>query len=193
MSSPHVTSGHLPFTSLLYLCHSGLLRTADGVSRSRLGVQSGVSRRGDDQIVTVPLVPLETAPESMPVPTSSSSPAATAAGGSGPDRVAVTGQVGQTSLRVWGSRPWGLLVGLVVRRGALWEDCILHTLVWESRKGLFSGRCLQICWRTHNIEVSVTNSFFFLSWKPSPLIHIWSPASNMVIFINWTSATNDVQ
>ncbi|KAM7382952.1 hypothetical protein PAMP_002645 [Pampus punctatissimus] len=77
-----------------------LLRTADGVSRSRLGVQSGVSRHGDDQIVTIPLVPLETAPESMPVPTSSSSPAATAAGGSGPDRATVTGQVGQTSLRV---------------------------------------------------------------------------------------------
>ncbi|CAK6958995.1 hypothetical protein L3Q82_012992%2C partial [Scomber scombrus] len=82
---------------------SGLLRTADGVSRSRLGVQSGVSRHGDDQIVTVPLVPLETAPESMPVPTSSSSPAATAAGGSGPDRAAVTGQVGQISLRVTAS------------------------------------------------------------------------------------------
>ncbi|KAG7216453.1 hypothetical protein INR49_001939 [Caranx melampygus] len=70
----------------------GPLRTADGVSRSRLGVQSGVSRCGDDQIVTVPLVPLETAPESTPVPTSSSSPAATAAGGSGPDRVAGGGQ-----------------------------------------------------------------------------------------------------
>ena len=52
--------------SLLRLRHWGLLGTADGVSRSRLGVQSGVSRRGDDQIVTVPLVPLETAPESMP-------------------------------------------------------------------------------------------------------------------------------
>lgn len=57
-------------------------------------MQSGVSRRGDDQIVTVPLVPLETAPESMPVPTSSSSPAATAAGGSGPGRVATTGPTG---------------------------------------------------------------------------------------------------
>lgn len=57
-------------------------------------MQSGVSRRGDDQIVTVPLVPLETAPESMSVPTSSSSPAATAAGGSGPDRVAQRGPSG---------------------------------------------------------------------------------------------------
>lgn len=60
------TSGHESPVSLLRLRHSGLLGTADGVSRSRLGVQSGVSRRGDDQIVTVPLVPLETAPESMP-------------------------------------------------------------------------------------------------------------------------------
>lgn len=65
-SSESVTSGHESPVSLLRLRHSGLLGTADGVSRSRLGVQSGVSRRGDDQIVTVPLVPLETAPESMP-------------------------------------------------------------------------------------------------------------------------------
>lgn len=97
---PHVTSGRMPSVSPRCLCHPGLLGTADGVSRSRLGVQSGVSRCGDDQIVTVPLVPLETAPESPPVPTSSSSPAATAAGGSGPDRLADVGQVGQTSPRV---------------------------------------------------------------------------------------------
>lgn len=62
------------------------------------GVQSGVSCCGDDQIVTVPPVPLETAPESVPVPTSSSSPTATAAGSSGPNTIADIGQVGQTSL-----------------------------------------------------------------------------------------------
>lgn len=128
----------MPFTGLLYLCHSGLLRTADGVSRSRLGVQSGVSRRGDDQIVTVPLVPLETAPESVPVPTSSSSPAATAAGGSGPDRVANMGQVGQTSLRVSRQSTVRPVVVVVVGRGALWEDCVLHTQGVEKV-------CLQIC------------------------------------------------
>lgn len=101
-----VMSGHALSSSLLYLCHSGLLRTADGVSRSRLGVQSGVSRCRDDQFVTVPLVPLETAPELTPVPTSSSSPAATAAGGSGLGCMAGGGQVGQTSLSVVeGSRP----------------------------------------------------------------------------------------
>lgn len=87
-------------------------------------MQSGVSRRGDDQIVTVPLVPLETAPESTPVPTSSSSPAATAAGGSGPDRVADAGQVGQTSPRGWRQ---STARAVVVGRGALWEDCLLHT------------------------------------------------------------------
>lgn len=57
-------------------------------------MQSGVSRCRDDQIVTVPLLPLETAPESMPVPTSSSSPAATAAGRSGLDRMGESGPSG---------------------------------------------------------------------------------------------------
>ncbi|CAJ1062929.1 hypothetical protein L3Q82_012992%2C partial [Xyrichtys novacula] len=115
-------------------------RSADSVSRSKLGVQSGVSRRGDDQIVTVPLVPLETAPESMPVPTSSSSPAATAAGSSGPDREADTGQVGQTSQREERKsavRPVVVVVVVVVivveRGGALWEDWRVHTPVAESK------------------------------------------------------------
>lgn len=61
-----------------------------------------------------------------PVPTSSSSPAATAAGGSGPDHEADAGQVGQTSLRARRQstrRPVVVLAG----RGALWEDCALHT------------------------------------------------------------------
>lgn len=80
-------------------------------------MQSGVSRCRDDQIVTVPLLPLETAPESMPVPTSSSSPAATAAGRSGLDRMGEAGQVGQTSLRAQSHsavRPVVVLCGSVV-------------------------------------------------------------------------------
>lgn len=84
-------------------------------------MQSGVSRRGDDQIVTVPLVPLETAPESEPVPTSSSSPAATAAGRSGLDRVADASQVGQTSLRAWRQPTVRPVVVVAVGCGALWE------------------------------------------------------------------------
>lgn len=87
----------MPSTSRLDRRRSGVSRTAGGVSQRGSGVRSGVGRCRDDQIVTVPLLPLETAPESStPVPTSSSSPAATAAG---PDRVAEAGQVGQTSVR----------------------------------------------------------------------------------------------
>ncbi|CAL8259079.1 unnamed protein product [Boreogadus saida] len=48
-------------------------------------IQVCVSPSKADQIVSASLVPLEMAPESLPVPTSSSSPAATAAAGSGPE------------------------------------------------------------------------------------------------------------
>ncbi|CAL8247622.1 unnamed protein product [Lota lota] len=60
-------------------------RIPTNTQEPKLRTQVCVSPSKADQIVSASLVPLEMAPESLPVPTSSSSPAAATAAGSGPE------------------------------------------------------------------------------------------------------------